>query len=257
MAFENEIFVLAARPEEVGDETSPRLLALLDESERQRAARFVFDRDRQAFIAAHALKRLMLAIETGVAATAWRFEIAAGGKPYALPQHGVAPFFNLSHCDGLVACALSREIALGVDVECNDRHHHATQAIAARFYAPEEQAWLAALPPSEWQRGFFTLWTLKEALVKAAGAGLRQPLQDIAFHFDALRVSFSNTLSAAPAFGDPDEWHFEQGPIGARHRFALAWRGAPARIIFQTVRLDWLLARAAENTSGLAALVPQ
>ncbi len=254
MAFENEIFVFITHTEEIRAETWPRLSALLDESEQHRAARFVFDRDRQAFIATHALKRLMLAIETGVAATAWSFASAAGGKPYALPQHGVAPFFNLSHCDGLVACALSRDIALGVDVECSDRH--APPAVAARFYAPEEQAWLATLEASEWQTGFFTLWTLKEALVKAAGAGLAQLLQDIAFHFDPLRVRFSGTLSATPAFGDSNDWRFEQGPVGVRHRFALAWRGAPARIIFQTVRLDWLLARAAENTSGLAAVVP-
>lgn len=255
MARKSEIFVLAARPEEVGDETWPRLFALLDESETQRAGRFVFDRDRQAFVAAHALKRLMLAVETGVGATAWTFEAAPGGKPYALPRSGAAPFFNLSHCDGLVACALSRETALGVDVECSDRH--APPAVAGRYYAPEEQAWLAALPQSEWQTGFFKLWTLKEALVKAAGMGLAQPFGDIAFHFDPLRVRFTETLTTDPVFGDPDDWRFEQSQVGMRHLLALAWRGDPARLIFQTIQLDWLLSRAAENISGLAAIVSE
>lgn len=247
-----EIFVLAARPDEIGDETWLRLSALLDDSEQQRAARFVFDRDRRSFVAAHALKRLMLAVETGVPATDWKFETAPGGKPHALPQLGTAPFFNLSHCDGLVACALSRTSVPGIDVECCDRD--APFAVAERHYSLEEQAWLAALPESERQTGFFMLWTLKEAFIKAIGKGLAQPLRDIVFHFDPLRAHFSDTLAAA--FGDPKNWRFAQSRLGARHVFALAWRG-PARTNFQTIRLDWLLACATENPSGLAAIVPE
>lgn len=246
------IFVLAARPAEISEEIWPRLSALLDDNERQRAARFVFDRDRQAFVAAHALKRLMLAVETGVAAKEWKFESAPGGKPHALPQRGPAPFFNLSHCDGLVACALSSISVPGIDVECCDRD--APLAVAERHYSSEEQAWLATLPESERQTGFFMLWTLKEAFIKAVGKGLAQPLRDIVFHFDPLRVHFSDTLAAA--FGDPKEWQFAQNRLGARHVFALAWRG-PARVNFQTIRLDWLLAQAMKNPSGLAAIFPK
>jgi 4'-phosphopantetheinyl transferase len=252
MTEKNEIFVLTARPSEIGDETWPRLSALLDDSERQRAARFVFDRDRQGFIAAHALKRLMFAVETGVAATAWKFETAPGGKPYALPQNGTPPFFNLSHCDGLVACALSRTEPSGIDVECSDRH--APFAVAERHYAPEEQAWLATLPEAERQTGFFMLWTLKEAFIKATGKGLAQPLPDIIVRFDPLRVHFNDTLAAA--FGDPTNWHFEQSQIAPRHLFALAWRG-PARVMSRTIRLNWLLERATENPPGLAAIVAE
>lgn len=254
MTFEREIFVLATHPQDVRDETWPRLSALLDDSERQRAARFVFDRDWQAFVAAHALKRLMFAADTGVAATEWRFETAAGGKPYALPQHGIAPFFNLSHCDGLVACALSRDGGLGIDVECLDRK--LSSAIADRHYAPEERAWLAELSGSDQQAGFFMLWTLKEALLKAAGTGLAQPLAQIIFQFDPLRVRFGDQIAGKPAFGDPHDWHFEQCRVGANHLLALAWNGAPARIVLQTVRLERLLERSTEAPDGgLAALV--
>ncbi|HEV7448582.1 MAG TPA: hypothetical protein VGO18_38805, partial [Steroidobacteraceae bacterium] len=39
-----------------------RLGAMLDEVERARAARFAFERHRREFVAAHALKRLLLSV---------------------------------------------------------------------------------------------------------------------------------------------------------------------------------------------------
>jgi phosphopantetheinyl transferase len=96
---------------------------------------------------------------------------------------------------------------------------------------------------------------LKEAYIKATGTGLSQSLRDIIFHFDPLRVRFGGALSADPASRDPNDWRFEQSRVGTRHIFAVAWRGEPARVVFQTVRLDWLLACAGETPSGLAAIV--
>jgi 4'-phosphopantetheinyl transferase len=239
LTLESEIFVLAARPEEISHRAWLRLMALLDESERLRAERFVFEQHQRAFVAAHALKRLMLAAATGVPATAWTFETGAGGKPRVTPHRGLRPFFNLSHCEGLVACAVSLDIELGVDLEPLDRA--APLAIAETHYGHEERLWLNALPLAEQQTGFYALWTLKEAFLKAVGVGLAHPMKNIAFAFDPLRVNFRNLPSDELRFGEADAWHFEQCRVSTGHLLALAWRGGPARVHIRTVSLEELL----------------
>jgi 4'-phosphopantetheinyl transferase len=68
-----------------------RLAALLDNDERARAARFAFEEDRQAYVAAHALLRADLSRRAGGAPQDWRFAAAPLGKPYLLdpPCEGV------------------------------------------------------------------------------------------------------------------------------------------------------------------------
>src|SRR5271165_2632904 len=58
-----------------------QLSALLDDFERDRAARFVFERHRREYVAAHALKRLMLSFDHAAPPRSWAFETAPGGKP--------------------------------------------------------------------------------------------------------------------------------------------------------------------------------
>ncbi len=201
----------------------PRLYGLLDSTERERAARFHFERDRRQHIAAHALKRLMLSAcaHGTVAPQAWTFETALNGKPQVYERAG--PHFNLSHCDGLVACAVSRRFELGLDVE------RLTDEIPFEFaqsqFGPEEALWLSSLPSAYRTTGFFRLWTLKEAYLKAAGLGLAQPMRDFTFGFDPLRVRFHN-----PSLGDASRWRFHQLEIGTRHVLALAWQSASRKV---------------------------
>ena len=195
----------------------PRLAGLLDPAECDRAARFKFERDRRQYVAAHALKRLMLSAtaDASVAPQTWTFATAAGGKPHV--DGGAGPHFNLSHSDGLVACGVSRGFALGVDVE------RLTDEVPLEFahgqFAQEEDRWLQGLPATARPSGFFRLWTLKEAYLKAAGIGLVQSMQDFAFSFDPLTVTFHD-----PTLGDATTWRFHQRPIGERHMLALAWQ---------------------------------
>jgi len=220
----------------IPDAVWPRLLDLLDTTERDRAARFVFERHRRQHIAAHALKRLMLSAVGGAPPRSWTFEAVAGGKPRVGP--GPGPHFNISHCDGLVACAISDDLELGVDVEPVGRK--APLHLARTYFAPEEERWLASLPAAEQPLGFFRLWTLKEAYIKATGLGLAQPLHDFAFAFDPLRVLFHD-----PTLGDPRLWRFEQRLVG-EHLLALAWRGdgRSRSVDFREVSLETLLSDA-------------
>lgn len=227
----------------------PRIVDILDRTERECAGRFFAERHRREYQAAHALKRLMLTAAVGgaVAPSAWTFEVTAYGKPRVASGRG--PYFNLSHSDGLVACAVSPLIEIGLDVETLDRA--APLDIARMWFAPSEDRWLQGQPAAARQMGFFRLWTLKEAYIKATGLGLSQSLDTFAFSFDPVRVMFAD-----PALGDPDAWRFEQCPVGGHHMLAVAWRAISRELSVEVVavQLDVLLGQqgGASRSAGKA-----
>ncbi|MBN8904670.1 MAG: 4'-phosphopantetheinyl transferase superfamily protein [Rhodospirillales bacterium] len=168
---------------------------LLDAGEQARADRFVFDRHRRTFVAAHALLRLRLAEACGVAPAALRFEPGAHGKPTAWIGGTPAPLsFHLSHTEGLVGLAVTpvAGCALGFDVEALDRR--VTLDVADRYFRPEEVAWLHGLPAAAQAEGFLRLWTLKEAFIKATGDGLACDLASFWFEPLLPRVHFTPAL---------------------------------------------------------------
>ncbi len=103
-----------------------------------------------------------------------RFTRNALGRPELLPLAGdaTAPSFNLTHTRGFAACAILRGAPIGIDAEDIRRPIDAA-AVAARWCAPAERRLLAQLPAERRTEMFFRIWTLKEAIVKATGHGLR------------------------------------------------------------------------------------
>ena len=79
--------------------------------------------------------------------------------------------FNVSHSGNHGLIALAPEGRIGVDVEQRDTRHDPDGPIRTVF-APAERAELAATCDARKVDLFLTLWTLKEALVKALGVGL-------------------------------------------------------------------------------------
>jgi 4'-phosphopantetheinyl transferase len=196
--------------------------ATLDAAEQARAARFHFDRDRHAFIAARALARTMLSQAAPLPPAAWRFVIGHAGKPEVDPALGLPWLrFNISHTRGLVACAVTSRDDVGLDVEDLDRRE-ASPGLAERNFAPAEVALLAAVPAAARHETFLRIWTLKEAFVKATGDGIGSAeglgLHRFAFTLDPPRL----TLAA----GDPGAWRFLQWRPTPRHILAVALRRA-------------------------------
>ena len=207
------------------------LAALLDAEERARAVRFLHDRSRREHVAAHALKRAMVAALMGVAPSACRFAAQEGGKPTLVYPGGL--HFNLSHCRGLVAVAASRDAPVGIDTE--PIGSDAPLDIASMVLAPTELFWLDTLMPSERSEWFIRFWTLKEAFVKATGRGLSEPLRGFTCSFDPVAVSFLD-----PSRRDAEGWSFAERRL-ARHRLALAWLGpADAAVSVRAVRPEEL-----------------
>jgi 4'-phosphopantetheinyl transferase len=140
--------------------------------ERDRAASFAMDEWRNRWSAARGTLREVLgrALRIGPDAVALRYR--RHGKPELDPA--CSPLaadlrFNLSHSGKRALIALGR-VEVGADVEHLKKRR--TDDIARRFFAPGEQRRLFELTPDERERGFFRLWTCKEAFLKVTGEGL-------------------------------------------------------------------------------------
>jgi 4'-phosphopantetheinyl transferase len=184
------------------------LFAVLDGEERLRADRLRRPADRSGFIAAHGLTRLLLGQLTGTAPAALRFDRIAGAKPRIAGYAGLD--FSLTHTRGLVACAAARGLRVGLDAEALDTAIPA-MAIARSYFSPDEAQRVA----TDGADAFFRLWTLKEAFLKATGAGLRRPLNTVAMRLDPPGLNH-------PAAGC---WHFAQWRPTGGHLLALAIEG--------------------------------
>lgn len=203
----------------ITDADGPLLDALLIPEERERASRFHFERDRQVYVAAHALVRGLLSHHTGRPAQEWRFSVGAHGKPEVICPPGLPRLrLNLSHTRGMAVAAVTVDNDVGIDVEWLERTVDA-DLMAERVFAPKERLVLAAVPTAAKAEVFLTFWTLKEAYVKAIGKGLSQPLAAFSFDLERLGIHFDDA-----AAGDAAQWHFERHRPGPEHLMALAVR---------------------------------
>lgn len=135
-----------------------KLTALLD-PERQARVRALGD-SHAALLSLAA--GLLLCDVFGEGTRGATFEHNLRGKPH-LPDK--APF-NITHAGDYAVLALSSR-AVGVDLE--QIRPIDWQKIAARFFHPQERAYLdhSSDPAAE----FFRIWTLKESYLKAEGLG--------------------------------------------------------------------------------------
>jgi 4'-phosphopantetheinyl transferase len=183
---QHEVVVHYARPERFAQSSVQRaLLGVLDDAERARRERFRFERDRQAYLVAHALGRCVLGGIVGRDPGCLQFEVGEHGKPELVQPQGAARVrFNLSHTEGLVACAVSMQHDLGVDVEHAQREVD-VDGVSRSVFSPTEREDLGRLTDAARRARFFEYWTLKEAYVKAVGRGIGMPLRAITFRLGA------------------------------------------------------------------------
>jgi 4'-phosphopantetheinyl transferase len=157
-------------------ETLLALSGTLVTEERERAARFHFERDRNHFIAARGVLRQILGLYLELPPGSLQFNYSSHGKPYLADECGGEWLrFNVSHAGELALFAFSSERELGIDIEQirTDIEH---KQIASTFFSKQEVDVLHALPEHLQQEAFFLCWTRKEAYIKGIGEGLSLPL---------------------------------------------------------------------------------
>jgi 4'-phosphopantetheinyl transferase len=212
-----EIEVVATRLDATPDAVRMSA-ALLSKEERQRAARFACDRDRNHFITARARLRELLAARLDVRPESVEFVYGARGKP-ALSRRfaGAELHFNVSHSSDVAAYAFSRRRDIGIDVE-RVRVIRDIDDIAARFFSRRENEAYLALDRRDRLAGFFNCWTRKEAFIKALGEGMHHPLDG--FDVTLAPGEPARILRVGPTPGNDCDWALhsfvsEPGFVGA------------------------------------------
>jgi 4'-phosphopantetheinyl transferase len=200
-----------------------RLRKTLSIDEQERAERYHFPRDCDAFIAARGMLRGILSQYLGRAPESVPFKYGPHGKP-RLPHDagGERLRFNLTHSHGLALCAVAERREVGIDIE-HERPELADIAIAERVFSDREVATLRSLPPALQQPAFFACWTRKEAYLKAMGGGLTIPLDRVEVTLAPDEPAALLCTEAGPV--DAQRWSLRELSPGAGYSAALVVEG--------------------------------
>ena len=183
----------------------------LSAGEQRRAVRFRFERHRRRFIVGRAITRGLLGRYIDEPPGKLMLGEAPHGKP-VLQKAGARLRFNLSHTGDVMLIAVANGFDVGIDVEAIDNSLDHT-ALAERSFAPGEIAMLRNTHPARRATIFSSIWTLKEAFVKATGTGLSARLDT----FDVRRaLSAGRRPFQIESPSHAGEWWAQQtcGPAG-------------------------------------------
>ncbi|WP_217593239.1 4'-phosphopantetheinyl transferase superfamily protein [Cohnella sp. GbtcB17] len=156
------------------DELAPLRALLLDEEEQAAYNRYRLLRSCVEYLAGRLLVKNRLARLLGTTPGGIRLIKKAGGKPCTAAEPESAKrlglYFNLTHAEGVAACAFGRVDALGIDVaRCGTEH----LALTDQLFLPDESVYIRkARDERESADRFGMLWSRKEAAMKARGTGL-------------------------------------------------------------------------------------
>jgi 4'-phosphopantetheinyl transferase len=225
----DEIHLYFAFPDEIDDAELLSVYAnLMNPAERQRQARFVFEKDRHRFLVTRALIRTTLSRYARIDPAKWRFSTNKYGRPEVMSEESFSRLrFNISHTNGLIVCAVVLDEEIGVDVEDIGRKIGGG-GIAERFFASQEVSDLHSIAENNRREWFFYYWTLKESYIKARGMGLSLPLKQFAFHIlekDRIGISFDAKID-----DNPELWQFWLMAPTACHRVAVSVRRKRGRL---------------------------
>ena len=202
-----------------------RFRGTLEPEELDRAGRFRFERLQRHFVASRGFLRHVLARYLGAKSSQLRFTYNEYGKPSLAGKESLQ--FNMSHSHEVALVAVSRNAAVGLDVE-HIRADFASEEIATRFFSRLEVETFSSLPMEERVVAFFRCWARKEAYIKAIGKGLSQLL-------DRFDVSLAPDEPAALLRADEDDslsWTMSDIDVGADYASALAVEGVPSQISY-------------------------
>lgn len=147
-------------------------IACMDRSERDRMAKFVFERDQMRFARGRGFLRRELGKRLGLSPYSVPLALGRNGKPFV---NGAPVAFNLSHSQDIAALVIREKGAVGVDIERLDRTFGTAtdlMDLARRCFTETEQTALRACPKDTQHVRFLHFWTAKEARMKLWGAGM-------------------------------------------------------------------------------------
>ncbi|MGD1946194.1 MAG: 4'-phosphopantetheinyl transferase family protein [Croceivirga sp.] len=156
---------------------------ILCQKERDRAAKYRFEKDKISFICARGALRILLEKYTNQRSQNIVFKYDEFGKP--LMEGPSVPHFNVSHSGDQILLGFCANHPLGTDIEKITTDFDILEIAKNHFYGDEIAA-LKSLPRLKRYEGFFSLWTRKEAVIKHIGKGLSLPLNSFSVSMESM-----------------------------------------------------------------------
>lgn len=148
-------------------------LPLLSDQRREQCLKFKHELGRKTCAAAYLLLCEGLRQEYGIEEPPV-FEYGEHGKPFIVGHPEIC--FNMSHCREAAICVLS-ERPVGVDIESIHRY---SESLARYTMSDAEMAQIGQAVRCDVE--FIRLWTLKEAVLKRSGEGIRNDMKHVLDH---------------------------------------------------------------------------
>lgn len=154
---------------------------VLGEDEIAHADRMVPAGARNEYMWRHIILRSVLSRYLLIPPETISFSMNPWGKP-AVQEHGRSGtiFFNLSHTDGRILIAVSRQFQPGIDC-AGISPVPDIMGIARTCFNSGVPEYLASLSEPERRYQFFRIWVHAEACLKAVGTGFALPPKNISF----------------------------------------------------------------------------
>jgi len=155
----------------------------LSESERARADRYRSPARRRQFQSSRRVLRRLLSGYLGCAPADVPLMAAASGRPMILVGDSEPFQISVSHAVDLTAIAVAPPgAAIGIDVE-HEIDESALRSLINLAASSSERDWVESAPAATRCARMTLLWTIKEAVLKAAGCGAAVP-------FGAVQIDF-------------------------------------------------------------------
>lgn len=139
----------------------------LSQEESNRASRYANAQHKNSFVYQHHLLRKYLSHWLHLSP----LDVNLGVNPFGKPESAFPFYFNMSRSGNQLAFYFGPAEG-GVDIE-TIRRSAPFQEIAKQHFHPNEQNFISS------DVDFFTLWTRKEAVLKAMGTGLQSKIADM------------------------------------------------------------------------------
>lgn len=188
------------------DRTLLPWLACLTEAEQQRYRRFIRPTRQREFLIGRILLRFAMARLTDLSFSDISVIERKGNAPLPVIRQnfpllpGAVPFLSLSHSRGWLACAVSADTPLGLDIEMLDASRDVT-ALGLTALTAAENRWLSLQSntgDADQVAPFYALWTAKEALFKLACNVEHQPTDNVLVEDDIRMTSGENWSLHSP-----------------------------------------------------------
>lgn len=202
---------------------------VLSDEERRRAERFRLEEDRRRSVVARGTLRMLLGRRLGADPRRLEFVEGAQGKP---ALRGGELDFNVSHSGDRVAIAIAAGGSpVGIDIEVEQPRMTDLVVLARRYFSAGEAREVeraADVDADAAMRLFFTIWTAKEAVIKAVGGGLSIELASFSVLPVQTRWGAVENLGRDPKL---DGWHVAALPSEQGYRTAVCALGADWEIV--------------------------